>query len=409
MTTNKKNATAAKNSNGVAKVTKNVVTNNVATSVAVDTVELDAKTAKNIALGSALSELGEYGTIEEQTAKTVSGYDEYKKTTYLEALKSRWLMPELTLAQKLVKGYDDRLACIDYDCKDIGLTPDLARALGPGRCLTLWFNALPKKKGNEVRKVLNYNYKGGGYEYVAFDDFLKIVNDNYKDLLNILGYRDGVTREDISVNGAIVAWSVLNDDGKKTLHESGLYYRKVANDVGGWCAALSSLDIVTKYRMRVALNKIDDNKYSRTNIVNFLKLALQSGVDVGTLKVWCDSACDEYTQKIAKDEADYKTKTQNRIDDLRKELHATDARYNTLVGKKEYLDKFAKVLDDLRAAANNNKYAPRVIESCKKRVLQLGALYPTAYAAKLPGLIKSALKRYDKLAKDIAELEQTIK
>lgn len=408
MTTTRKNANVAKNSSNIANV-KNVVTNNVATSVAVESVELDAKTAKNIALGSALSALGEYGTIDEQGEKTVTGYDEYKKTTYLESLKSRWLLPELTLAQKLVKGYEDNLTCIDYSCKDIGLTPELARALGPGRCLTLWFNALPKKRANEVRKVLNKYYKGGGYNFVEFDDFLRIVNEHYKDLLNLLGYRDGVSRDDISVNGVIVAWSVLNDDGKKTLHESGLYYRNVANDVGGWCAALSSLDIVTKYRMRVALNKIDENKYSRTNVVNFLLLALDSGLDVDELKDWCDSACNEYTEKIAKNKMDYETKTRKRLDTLRNELNAVGARYSTLVEKKVYLGKFAKVLDNLRAIANDSNIALCVVESCKNRVLTLGALYPTAYAAKLPSLIKSASKRYDKLSKEIADLENTLK
>ena len=407
MTKKVENVANVKNSSVRTNV-KNVVTNNTATRVTVDSVELTAKDRHALAIGSALSNLSEYGVVEESATKEVSKYDEYKKTTYLDSLKSRWILPELTMAQKLVKAYKDGIDGIDYSPNNIGMTSDLAKALGPGRCLSLWYTALPQKRQSEIRKILNEAYPNSGYEFVPFDDFLKIVNEHYKDLLNLLGFSGGVARNDMSVNGEIVAWSVLNDDGKKNLHESGLYYRVVANDVGGWCAALSSLDTVTKYRMRVAMNKISANKYSHTNVVNYIILALESGVSVDDIKEWVNDAVTQYETKIAKEKLDAVAKIRKRIEYFNTQLEAAREKYLKLCEKESRFIKFASLLDSLRAAADDNNLPEIVRVSAHNRVLKIGPYYPTAYAAKLPGLVKSAKKRCDKLSKEIVALKEKL-
>ena len=397
------------NSNITAKV-KNVVTNNSAKVEEVETIELTAKTAKSIELGDSVRALDSFGVIDCDNVKTVGAYDEEKKKNYLDSLRSRWQLPPLTMAQKLSAAYDDSRGYITYNRQKIGFTADLESAFGVARCLSLWFSQLPKKDSKSIERKLNADYPEGGYKSCDFDDWLAIVNEHYKDLLNLIGYNKGVTKLDITVNGDFVAWSNNNDTGKKTLHPCGLYFSVVPDNVGGWCSALGSLDIVTKHRMRVALNKISDNKYSQVNVTNYLGLVLGSGVDIDTLHEWLDSACRSFAIAQQKQKDDERAKILSRVGFLRSQRDSELEKYRKLSNKKGMLDKYSRVLNELRTLAKDSsgKYPVALLDSWNKRLLRLSGNFPAAYFGKLPGLVNASIKRWEKLGEDINELEKNL-
>lgn len=397
------------NSNTFTQV-KNVVTNNSAKVAEVEAVELTAKTAKSIALGDSVRALDSFGVIDSDNIKTVGTYDEEKKKNYLDSLRSRWQLPTLTLAQKLLTAYDEDKWYIDYHRNKIGFTPELETAFGVGRCLSLWFSQLPKRDAKSIERKLNADYPAGGYKSCDFEDWLTVVNEHYKDLLNILGYNKGVSKSDLTVNGDFVVWSNNNDNGKKTLHPCGLYFSVAPDNVGGWCSALGSLDLVTKHKMRVALNKISDNKYSQVNVTNYLGLVLDSGVDVDTLHDWVDSACRSFA--VAQQKAKEETRDKNiaRVAFLTSQKVAEWEKFRKLNNKQKVLNKYNKILNKLRTLANDStgKYSPILLEAWQKRLLRLSGNFPAAYFGKLPGLINASLKRCEKLNTEIEELKKNL-
>lgn len=400
---------SAKNSTTTAQV-KNVVTNNSAQVAEIETIELTAKTAKSIALGDSIRALDSYGVVDSDNVRFVGAYDEEKKKNYLDSLRSRWQLPTLTTAQKLAVAYEDGKSYINYTRDKIGFTSDLESALGVARCLSLWFSQLPKKAAKSIERYLNADYPEGGYKYCAFDDWLQVVNEYYKDLLNILGYNKGVVKSDISVNGDFVIWSNNNDTGKKTLHPCGLYFSVAPNNVGGWCSALGSLDIVTKHRLRVVLNKISDNKFSQINVTNYLGLVLGSGVDVDTLHDWVDSACRSWAVAQQKQKDDKRAKTLARLAFLRSQRDSELEKYRKLSNKQIALKKYNRILNTLRTLAKDSsgKYPANLLDSWNKRLLRLSGNFPAAYFGKLPGIINTSLKRWKKLQTEINELEKNL-
>lgn len=400
---------SAKNSTTTAQV-KNVVTNNSAQVAEIETIELTAKTAKSIALGDSIRALDSYGVVDSDNVRFVGAYDEEKKKNYLDSLRSRWQLPTLTTAQKLAVAYEDGKSYINYTRDKIGFTSDLESALGVARCLSLWFSQLPKKTAKSIERYLNADYPEGGYRYCEFDNWLQVVNEYYKDLLNILGYNKGVAKSDISVNGDFVIWSNNNDTGKKTLHPCGLYFSVAPNNVGGWCSALGSLDIVTKHRLRVALNKISDNKYSQVNVTNYLGLVLDSGVDVDTLHDWLDSACRSFAIDQQKQKDDERAKILSRVGFLRSQRNSELEKYRKLSNKLTMLKKYNKILNKLRTLAKDSsgKYPANLLDSWNKRLLRLSGNFPAAYFGKLPGFVNASIKRWEKLGEDIKELEKNL-
>lgn len=400
---------SAKNSTTTAQV-KNVVTNNSAKVVEVETVELTAKTAKSIALGDSVRALDSFGVIDCDNIRMVGAYDEEKKKNYLDSLRSRWQLPALTMAQKLSAAYDDGRGYITYHRQKIGFTADLESAFGVARCLSLWFNQLPKKTSKGIERYLNADYPEGGYKSCDFDEWLAIVNEHYKDLLNLLGYNKGITKSDLTVNGSVVIWSNNNDTGKKTLHPCGLYFSTVQNNVGGWCSALGSLDIVTRHRMRVALNKISENKYSQVNVTNYLGLVLDSGVDVDTLHDWLDSACRSWAVSQQKQKEDSRAEIVSRVAFLSLQRDSELEKYRKLSKKQMRLKKYNKMLNKLRALAidSTGKYPAALLDVWNKRLLRLSGNFPTAYFGKLPGLVNASFKRCEKLNDEIIELRKNL-
>ena len=404
-----KNVVNANNSN-ITTITKNVVTENSAKVAKVEAVELTAKTANSIALGDSIRALDSFGVIDCDNVRFVGAYDDEKKKNYLDSLRSRWRLPTLTMAQKLSAAYDDGRGYITYSRKKIGFTADLESAFGVARCLSLWFNQLPKKTSKSIERCLNADYPEGGYKSCDFDAWLDIVNEHYKDLLNLLGYNKGVTKSDISVNGDFVAWSNNNDTGKKTLHPCGLYFSAVPDNVGGWCSALGSLDIVTKHRMRVALNKISDNKFSQVNVTNYLGLVLDSGVDVDTLHDWLDSACRSWAVSQKEQKEDAREKIIARVAFLRSQKDSEWEKCLKLSKKLTRLKKYNKMLNKLRALASDStgKYPAVLLDSWNKRLLRLSGNFPAAYFGKLPGLVNAGFKRCEKLNDEIMELRKNL-
>lgn len=404
-----KEVKSANNSSTITKA-KNVVTNNSAKVAEVETVELTAKTAKSIALGDSVRALDSFGVIDNDTIKVVGTYDEEKKKNYLDSLRSRWQLPTLTMAQKLSSAYDDGKVYITYNCDKIGFTADLEKAFGAARCLSLWYAQLPKKTAKDIERKLNADYPAGGYKSCDFDAWLGIVNEHYKDLLNLLGYNKGVTKLDLTVNGNFVVWSNNNDTGKKTLHPCGLYFSVAPNNVGGWCSALGSLDLMTRHRMRVALNKISENKYSKVNVTNYLGLVLDSGVDVDTLHDWLDSACRSWAVSQQKQKGDERAKMIARVAFLRSQKAAEWEKFCKLSNKQRILFKYNKMLYKLRTLANDStgKYPAALLEAWQKKLLKLSGNFPAAYFGKLPGLVNASAKRWEKLGEDINELEKNL-
>ena len=406
----KTNSVCSANNSNTTKQVKNVVTNNSAKVAEVETVELTAKTAKSIALGDSLRSLDSYGVVDSDNVRFVGAYDEEKKKNYLDSLRSRWQLPTLTTAQKLAVAYDDGKSYINYHRSKIGFTADLESALGVARCLSLWFSQLPKKTAKSIERNLNADYPEGGYKYCEFDNWLQVVNEYYKDLLNLLGYNKGVEKSDLCVNGSVVIWSNNNDTGKKTLHPCGLYFTPAANNVGGWCSALGSLDIVTKHRMRVALNKISENKYSQVKVTNYLGLVLGSGVDVDTLHDWLDSACRSFAVAQQKQKEDSRAKIIARVAFLRSQKSAEWEKFCKLNNKQRILYKYNKMLNKLRILANDStgKYPAALLEAWQKRLLRLSGNFPAAYFGKLPALVNASSKRIGKLESEIEELEKNL-
>lgn len=406
----KTNAVANANNSNIATSSKNVVTNNSAKVTEVETVELTAKTAKSIALGDSVRALDSFGVIDCDNIKTVGTYDEEKKKNYLDSLRSRWQLPVLTMAQKLSSAYDDGKGYITYHRNKIGFTSDLEKAFGVARCLSLWFAQLPKKTAKDIERKLNADYPAGGYKSCDFDDWLTVVNEHYKDLLNLLGYHKGVLRSDLTVNGSVVIWSNNNDTGKKTLHPCGLYFSVAPNNVGGWCSALGSLDLVTKHKMRVALNKISENKYSQTNVTNYLGLVLDSGVDVDALHDWLDSACRSFAVAQQKQKEDSRAKIVARVAFLRSQRSAEWEKFCKLNNKQRILYKYNKMLNKLRILANDStgKYPAVLLEAWQKRLLRLSGNFPAAYFGKLPALVNASSKRIGKFDSEIKELENNL-
>lgn len=409
MTRKTKEVKSANNSNTFTQV-KNVVTNNSAKVAEVETVELTAKTAKSIALGDSVRALDSFGVIDNDNIKLVGTYDEEKKKNYLDSLRSRWQLSTLTLAQKLLTAYEGNKKYITYNRDKIGFTSDLEKAFGVARCLSLWFAQLPKKMAKDIERKLNADYPVGGYKSCDFDDWLTVVNEHYKDLLNLLGYNKGVTKSDLTVNGNFVVWSNNNDTGKKTLHPCGLYYSESPDNVGGWCSALGSLDLVTKHKMRVILNKISENKYSQVNVTNYLGLVLGSGVDVDTLHDWLDSACRSFAVAQQKKKDDERAKIIARVAFLQSQRDSELEKYNKLTNKKVILDKYNHVLNELRTLANDStgKYPAALLEAWQKRLLRLSGNFPAAYFGKLPSLINANSKRWKKLGEEIKELKKNL-
>ena len=400
---------SAKNSTTAAQV-KNVVTNNSAQVAEIETIELTAKTAKSIALGDSVRALDSFGVIDSDNIKTVGAYDEEKKKNYLDSLRSRWQLPTLTAAQKLAVAYEDGKSYINYTRDKIGFTSDLESALGVARCLSLWFSQLPKRDAKSIERKLNADYPAGGYKSCDFDDWLTVVNEHYKDLLNLLGYNKGVLKSDLTVNGDFVVWSNNNDTGKKTLHPCGLYFSVAPDNVGGWCSALGSLDIVTKHRLRVALNKISDNKYSQVNVTNYLGLVLGSGVDIDVLHEWVDSACRSFAIAQQKKKDDKRAKILSRLAFLRLQRDSELEKYRKLSNKKKTLKKYDSILNKLRTLAKDSsgKYPANLLDSWNKRLLRLSGNFPAAYYGKLPALVNASIKRWEKLGEDINELEKNL-
>lgn len=400
---------SANNSNTTTQV-KNVVTNNSTKVEEVETIELTARTAKSIELGDSVRALDSYGVVDSDSVRLVGAYDEEKKKNYLGSLRSRWQLPALTMAQKLSAAYDEDKGYITYNRGKIGFTADLESAFGVARCLSLWFAQLPKKTAKDIERKLNADYPAGGYKSCDFDDWLTVVNEHYKDLLNLLGYNKGVTKSDLTVNNDFVVWSNNNDTGKKTLHPCGLYFAVTPNNVGGWCSALGSLDIVTKHRMRVALNKISDNKYSQVNVTNYLGLVLDSGVDVDTLHDWLDSACRSFAVAQQKQKDDARAKIIARVAFLRQQKTAEWEKFCKLTNKQEVLFKYNKMLNNLRTLANDSteKYPAALLEAWQNRLLRLSANFPAAYFAKLPTLVNASSKRVKKLIAEIEELKKNL-
>lgn len=406
----KTNSVSSANNSNTTKQVKNVVTNNSAKVAEVETVELTAKTAKSIALGDSVRALDSFGVIDNDNIKLVGTYDEEKKKNYLDSLRSRWQLPAFTMAQKLSSAYDDGKSYITYNRNKIGFTADLEKAFGVARCLSLWFAQLPKKTAKDIERKLNADYPAGGYKSCDFDAWLTVVNEHYKDLLNLLGYNKGVQKSDLTVNGSVVIWSNNNDTGKKTLHPCGLYFTPAVNNVGGWCSALGSLDLVTKHKMRVALNKISDNKYSQVNVTNYLGLVLDSGVDVDVLHEWLDSACRDWAVAQQKKKEDKRAKIIARVAFLRSQKTAEWEKFCKLNNKQRILYKYNKMLNKLRTLANDSsgKYSAALLDSWNKRLLRLSGNFPAAYFGKLPGIINASLKRYEKLNAEIEELEKNL-
>ena len=404
-----KEVKSANNSNTFTQV-KNVVTNNSAQVAEIETIELTAKTAKSIALGDSVRALDSFGVIDNDNIKLVGAYDEEKKKNYLDSLRSRWQLPTLTMAQKLSSAYDDGKTYITYNCEKIGFTSELESAFGVARCLSLWFAQLPKKKAKDIERKLNADYPAGGYKYCEFDNWLQVVNEHYKDLLNLLGYNNGVLKSDLTVNGDYVIWSNNNDTGKKTLHPCGLYFSVAPNNVGGWCSALGSLDLVVKHKMRVALCKISDNKYSQVNVTNYFGLVLDSGVDVDTLHEWLDSACRSWAVAQQKQQEDARAKIVARVAFLRSQKNAEWEKFCKLNNKQRILYKYNKMLNRLRTLANDStgKYPAALLEAWQKRLLRLSGNFPAAYFGKLPALVNASSKRIGKLESEIKELEKNL-
>ena len=400
---------SAKNSTTAAQV-KNVVTNNSAQVAEIETIELTAKTAKSIALGDSIRALDSYGVVDTDNVRFVGAYDEEKKKNYLDSLRSRWQLPTLTAAQKLAVAYEDGKSYINYTRDKIGFTSDLESALGVARCLSLWFSQLPKRDAKSIERKLNADYPAGGYKSCDFDDWLTVVNEHYKDLLNLLGYNKGVLKSDLTVNGDFVVWSNNNDTGKKTLHPCGLYFSVAPDNVGGWCSALGSLDIVTKHRLRVALNKISDNKYSQVNVTNYLGLVLGSGVDIDVLHEWVDSACRSFAIAQQKKKDDKRAKILSRLAFLRLQRDSELEKYRKLSNKKKTLKKYDSILNKLRTLAKDSsgKYPANLLDSWNKRLLRLSGNFPAAYYGKLPALVNASIKRWEKLGEDINELEKNL-
>lgn len=320
MTTNKKNATSAKNSSTSAKV-KNVVTNNSATNVQVETVEKTQELERKINLADSLSALSSvsFSTAGGSPLKdsSLSVYDSPQKSAIIEQIKMHYKEDSPTFEYKLefcyktdsLPGWSDVFGCL----KDSPyIDKNLVNALGLGGCLSLWFARLPLADSNKVRKFVNEFAPSEKYKDCTFDELCDYIEKYHKDLLNVLGV-SRLRLSDLEVDNKIVAWYDNNTSGKYTYYSDGLYYSVVADSIPGWLSAISSLSVRVAWKMRQVRNKLSEQRYNKDSVLNYMLDVLRAGCLPSDLVSLAKNACERYNTEYANKQTNEKAKLMQRI------------------------------------------------------------------------------------------------
>ena len=411
MTKTRKSANVAKNSSNVANV-KNVVTNNSATVANVQTIEVTNEVENNLSLGAALAGIdSNYGVIDSSSVvKEMSINDEVKKTSYLDSLKSRWRLPNLNFSEKLVSAYNDDKCYMPYHlAKTIGMPNEVVNALGVGRCLMIWYGALTPEKAGEVKKAVNKDYPNDGFKSVTFHEFLNVVYEHYKDLINILGFAGKDLEKYMTIDGRVVSWSDSNESGKRTLYANGLYYDFVKDDVGGYCSALSSLATYSNYMLRMARNKINANRYSYSNIYNFIQLAINDGGESNVVRACIDAVRASRAAKLSEFEA-AKNKLKKRLNTIQDSINNEWKIVEIRNKKITYFSRVSDLIDKCHLVCDDEtgKYNEVVKDSAKKRALRLTDFYKPALFSRLTSDNKASRKRVERWQKDYKSVKEEL-
>lgn len=310
MTTNKKNATSTKKSSTSAKV-KNVVTNNSATSVQVETVEKTQELERKINLADSLSALSSVSSSSSAGGSplkdsSLSVFDSPQKSAIIEQIKMHFKEDSPTFEYKLefcyksdsLDGWSNVFGCL----KDSPyIDKNLVAALGLGGCLSLWFARLPLADSNKVRKFVNGFAPTEKYKECTFDELCDYIEKNHKDLLNVLGV-SRLHLSDLEIDNKVVAWYDNNTSGKYTYYSDGLYYSVVADSVPGWLSAISSLSVRVAWKMRQVRNKLSEQRFNKESIINYLIDVLNSGTvdNLSALSGLCAEAFNRWSDSQEK-------------------------------------------------------------------------------------------------------------
>lgn len=306
MTKTTKNVRSSKNSSSSTSV-KNVVTENSATSVQVETMEKTQELEKKILLADSLSALSSVSSSSAGGSplkdSSLSVYDSPQKSAIIEQIKMHFKEDSPTFEYKLEFCYkSDSLAGwsdVFGGLKDSPyIDQNLISALGLGGCLSLWFARLPLADSNKVRKFVNEFAPSEKYKDCTFDNLCDYIEKNHKDLLNVLGVSK-LRLSDLEVDNKVVAWYDNNTSGKYTYYSDGLYYSVVADSIPGWLSAISSLSVRVAWKLLRVRNKLSEQRYNSDSVRNYLLDVLRSGCSPAALLSLAKSACNMYNQELA--------------------------------------------------------------------------------------------------------------
>lgn len=364
MTRTKKNANVAKNSNNTAQVTKNVVTNNSATTAQVETVEKTQELERKINLADSLSALSSVSSSTTGGSplkdSSLSVYDSPQKSAIIEQIKMHFKEDSPTFEYKLgfcyksdsLDGWSDVFGCL----KDSPyIDKNLVAALGLGGCLSLWFARLPLADSNKVRKFVNEFAPSEKYKDCTFDELCDYIEKKHKDLLNVLGV-SRLRLSDLEIDNRVVAWYDNNTSGKYTYYSDGLYYSVVADSIPGWLSAISSLSVRVAWKMRQVRNKLSEQRYNKDSILNYMLDVLRSGCLPSDLVSLAEIACERYNAEYANKQTNEKGKLMQRIALIKQQITLEKANNEMFANKLKHfawLSSYLGGLETIRAARDS--------------------------------------------------------
>lgn len=421
MTKTRKSANVAKNSSNIANV-KNVVTENSATSVQIETVEKNAELEKKINIADSLAALASASS---STAggsplkdSSLSVYDSPQKSAIIDQIKTKYKEDSPTFEYKLEFCYkSDSLAGwsdVFGSLKDSPyLDKNLISALGIGGCLSLWLGRLPLADSNKVRVYCNKNAPTEKYKDIDIYSLVDDINHHHKDLLNILGVAR-LSIADISVNDKIVCWYDNNTSGKYTYYSDGLYYNIVSDSVPGWLSAISSVSVLVAWRLLQVRNKMSSQRYNKVSIQNYLLDVLRSGLAPSDLVTIAKNACIAYNNELSQINETEKDKLIKRKSALTLQLIIEKEKNEMFINKIKHFNWLSSYLGGLEIIRNSrDKYSEIFMFSVDEIYKYYSPLYSkSAFKKTESGLKKSdsnlrtLIKSLEKVEKELSEIEK---
>lgn len=399
MTKTRKNANVAKNSSNNANV-KNVVTNNSATSVQVETVEKTQELENKINIADSLAALSSVSSSSSAGGSplkdsSLSVYDSPQKSAIIEQIKMHYKEDSPTFEYKLefcyktdsLPGWSDVFDCL----KDSPyIDKNLVNALGLGGCLSLWFARLPLADSNKVRKFVNEFAPSEKYKDCTFDELCDYIEKYHKDLLNVLGVSK-LRLSDLEINNKVVAWYDNNTSGKYTYYSDGLYYSFVSDSIPGWLSAISSLSVRVAWKMLQVRNKLSAQRYNKDSVLNYLLDVLRAGCLPSDLVSIAKNACEMYNIEYANKQTSEKGKLVQRIALIKQQITLEKANNKMFATKLKHFNWLSSYLGGLEIIRNARAvYSPVFLYSVDEIYKYYFPLYSkTAHKKTASGLKKS--------------------